>query len=111
MVKAVVENGVGATAISDLMVKKELCLSTLRSLTIIDNRNGSLIPAEITRPFLKLKHRQRFQSRLSIAFEQMLTPVETLNSLNLATIGVETPLEKRLSMKGEDRAGSLSTIN
>ncbi len=78
MVKAVVENGVGATAISDLMVKKELSLSTLRSLTVIDNRNGSLTPAEITRPFLKLKHRQRFQSRLSIAFEQMLIPVETL---------------------------------
>ncbi|MBD0265975.1 MAG: LysR family transcriptional regulator [Tolypothrix sp. Co-bin9] len=78
MVKAVVENGVGATAISDLMVKKELCLSTLRSLTVIDNRNGSLSPTEIIRPFLKLKHRQRFQSRLSTAFEQMLTPVETL---------------------------------
>jgi DNA-binding transcriptional LysR family regulator len=78
MVKAVVENGVGATAISDLMVKKELSLSTLRSLTVIDNRNGSLSPTEISRPFLKLKHRQRFQSRLSIAFEQMLIPVETL---------------------------------
>nr|WP_039747564.1 hypothetical protein [Hassalia byssoidea] len=53
-------------------------IACLRSLTIIDNRNGSLIPAEITRSFLKLKHRQRFQSRLSIAFEQMLIAVETL---------------------------------
>jgi DNA-binding transcriptional LysR family regulator len=73
MVKAVIENGVGATAISELMVKKELQLDTLRSIQVIDDRDGSNITVEIVRPFLKLKHRQRFQTRLSSAFEQMLT--------------------------------------
>jgi DNA-binding transcriptional LysR family regulator len=72
MVKAVIESGVGAAAISELMVEKELQLDTLRSIQVIDNRNGSRVAAEIVRPFLKLKHRQRFQTRLSIAFEQML---------------------------------------
>jgi DNA-binding transcriptional LysR family regulator len=72
MVKAVVENGVGATALSELMVKKELQLDTLRAVTVIDNRNGKGILSEIARPFLMLKHRQRFQSKLAIAFEQML---------------------------------------
>ncbi|HBL14286.1 MAG TPA: LysR family transcriptional regulator [Cyanobacteria bacterium UBA11162] len=72
MVKAVVESGVGATAISELMVEKELQLDTLRSLKIIDNRKKPSAIVEIVRPFLKLKHRQRFQTRLSQAFEQML---------------------------------------
>ena len=73
MVKAVIENGVGATAISELMVKKELQLDTLRSIQVIDDRDDSNITVEIVRPFLKLKHRQRFQTRLSSAFEQILT--------------------------------------
>ncbi|MBD1937074.1 LysR family transcriptional regulator [Microcoleus sp. FACHB-68] len=73
MVKAVIERGVGAAAISELMVKKELQLGTLRAMRVIDNRNGSHVNAEIVRPFLKLKHRQRFQTRLSKAFEQLLT--------------------------------------
>lgn len=72
MVKAVVENSVGATAISELMVEKELKLDTLRAIQVIDNKNGSSVPLEIARPFLNLKHRQRFQTRLSKAFEQML---------------------------------------
>jgi DNA-binding transcriptional LysR family regulator len=73
MVKAIIESGVGAAAISELMVKKELQLDTLRSIPVIDNRDGSSAIAEIVRPFLKLKHRQRFQTRLSRAFEQILT--------------------------------------
>jgi len=72
MVKAVVEGGVGAAAISELMVKKELQLDTLRSIPVIDNRDGSDVSLEIVRPFLKLKHQQRFQTRLSTVFEQML---------------------------------------
>ncbi len=73
MVKAVVESGVGATGISELMVEKELQLEMLRSIQIMDNREDSLLPIEIRRPFFKLKHRQRFQTRISIAFEQILT--------------------------------------
>lgn len=73
MVKAVVESGVGAAAISELMVKKELHLSTLCSIRVTDNREGSNQIVKIIRPFLKLKHRQRFQTQLAMAFEQMLT--------------------------------------
>lgn len=72
MVKAVVENGVGATALSELMVIKELQLDSLRAVTIIDDRIPKPTPVEIVRPFLKLKHKQRFQSKLAIAFEKML---------------------------------------
>lgn len=73
MVKAVVESGVGATGISELMVEKELRLDTLRSIQVIDDRDNSQIPIVIRRPFLKLKHRQRFQTRLVVAFEQILS--------------------------------------
>ncbi|BAZ49124.1 LysR family transcriptional regulator [Nostoc sp. NIES-4103] len=72
MAKAAIENGEGATGISELMVKKEIQLGTLRAIKVIDNRNGSGAIAEIVRPFFKLKHRQRFQTALSTAFEQML---------------------------------------
>jgi len=72
MTKAAVESGVGATGISELMVKKELQLDTLRAIQVIDNRNVKSVTAEIVRPFLKLKHRQRFQTTLSKVFEQML---------------------------------------
>ena len=72
MVKAVVESGVGAAAIPALMVKKELKLATLRSIQVIDTRTASPQPLEIVQPVLKLKHRERFQTRVAIAFEQML---------------------------------------
>lgn len=73
MVKAVIETGAAATAISELMVEKEIQLSTLRPIPVLDNRQDDWASTEIIRPFLKLKHRQRFQTRLSVAFEQMLT--------------------------------------
>lgn len=69
MVKAVVESGGGATGISEWMVKKELRLNILRSIRVIDDRENSQVPVEICRPFLKLKHRQCFQTRLVVAFE------------------------------------------
>lgn len=77
MVKAVVENGIGAAAISELMVRKELQLGTLRSIQVVDNRSkpDPRKPQylQIVRAFLKLKHRQRFQTKLSITFEEMLS--------------------------------------
>lgn len=73
MAKAAVESGVGATGISELMVKKELQLGTLQPIQVIDNREGFGVNAEIVRPFFKLKHRQRFQTALSKVFEQMLS--------------------------------------
>ncbi|MCM0592945.1 MAG: LysR substrate-binding domain-containing protein [Gloeotrichia echinulata DVL01] len=72
MSKAAVESGVGATGISELMVTKELQLGTLRTIQVIDNREESTVTAEIVRPFFKLKHRQRFQTALSKAFEKLL---------------------------------------
>ncbi len=70
MVKAVVESGVGAAAIPELMVLKELRLSTLHAIRIIDHDGTK---REIVQPVWKLKHRQRFQTRLAIVFEQMLS--------------------------------------
>ena len=72
MVKAVVESGVGAAAIPELMVKKELLLSVLRSIKIIDSKPRSNRSLEILQPVLKLKHRQRFQTGITKAFEQIL---------------------------------------
>jgi DNA-binding transcriptional LysR family regulator len=73
MVKAVVESGAGAAAIPELMVKNELQLATLRSLQIIDFVDNYQPTMEIVQPVLKLKHRQRFQTGISKAFEQILT--------------------------------------
>lgn len=70
MVKAVIESGVGAAAISELMIKKELQLGTLRRVKFIDDEKG--VSMQINRTFLKVKHRQRFQTRIVKAFEQML---------------------------------------
>ena len=87
MTKAAVESGVGATGISELMVKKELQLETLRTVQVVDNRNGFSVTTEIVRQFLKLKHRQRFQTTLSKVFEQMLISSMLDNSSqNLSTI-------------------------
>lgn len=74
MVKSVVENGVGAAAISELMLTKELQLCTLHAVQVIDKKDSLGKPLEIKQPVLKLKHRQRFQTRLAIAFEQIITP-------------------------------------
>jgi DNA-binding transcriptional LysR family regulator len=70
MVKAVVESGAGATAISELTVQKELQLGSLRAVQITGLPKQRM--AHITRFFLQIKCRQRFQTRLAQAFEQML---------------------------------------
>lgn len=68
MVKAVIEDGVGAAAISELMVQKELQLNSLRSVQIRE----LAATASIARSFLLLRHRQRFQTRISRAFTDLL---------------------------------------
>jgi hypothetical protein len=50
-------------------VEKELQLGTLQVVQVVDGQRDSL---EIIQPVLKLKHKQRFQTRFSVAFEQML---------------------------------------
>ena len=70
-VKAVVESGVGATAISNLIIVKELRLDLLRPIQVTGLRSHT--SAELlSRPFLLLKHRERFQPLISQAFEQLL---------------------------------------
>lgn len=72
MVKSVVETGVAAAGISELMIKKELKLGSLRAIQILDDRNGRTKTLEWVCPFLKLKHRERFQTRICQAFEEIL---------------------------------------
>ncbi|GFE69148.1 LysR family transcriptional regulator [Chroococcus sp. FPU101] len=79
MVKSVVETGVAAAGISELMIKKELKLGSLRAIQILDDRNGKTKTLEWVRPFLKLKHRERFQTRICQAFEEILE-TEPVNS-------------------------------
>lgn len=73
MVKAVVESGSGAAAISEMMIQKELQLGTLCALQVMDEQMAKLRPLEITQAVILLKHRQRFQTRLAVAFSEMLT--------------------------------------
>jgi DNA-binding transcriptional LysR family regulator len=73
MVKAVVEGGIGAAALPELMVQKELELNTLSSLKVIDDRKDLHRTLDIVQPIWKLKHRQRFQTKILAAFEQILT--------------------------------------
>ena len=80
MVKTAVETGIGAAAIPDVMVGKEIQLSTLHVINVSSCGNSSF---EIVQPIWKLKHQQRFQTRLSIEFEKVLTsnkPIYTKNS-------------------------------
>ncbi len=72
MVKAVVESGIGAAAIPELMVQNELKLSTLHAVQVIDREKGSGTKLEIIQPVWKLKHLQRFQTRVASAFEVIL---------------------------------------
>lgn len=72
MVKSVVESGYGVAALPELMVQKELQLGSLHAIQVIDDsaKTGNFL--EIVQPVLKLKHRQRFQTKVAIAFEQLL---------------------------------------
>lgn len=72
MIKAVVENDMGAAAIPDLMVTKELQLATLRSVTVMPNKGVAQPPLEIVQQIWKLKHRQRFQTKITSVFEELL---------------------------------------
>ncbi|BAZ14733.1 LysR family transcriptional regulator [Calothrix sp. NIES-4071] len=71
MVKAAVENGVGATALSELMVKKEVQLGVLRPIQLTMGKDSSY-KHEIVREFILIKHQQRFQTLVCQVFEKML---------------------------------------
>jgi DNA-binding transcriptional LysR family regulator len=70
MVKAALESSVRAAAISELMVQKEFQLGTLRAVKVLDS--DRLTSLEITRPFLKLTHNKRFQTRIAKVFGEIL---------------------------------------
>jgi DNA-binding transcriptional LysR family regulator len=72
MVKAVVEGGIGAAALPELMVQKEFQLGILRALPVVETRSGIITRLEIVQPIWKLKHQQRFQTQIMIAFEKIL---------------------------------------
>lgn len=76
MVKAVVESGVGAAAIPELMVTKELRLDILRSIRITHSDHKVRMSFDIVQPILMLKRRKRFQTRVLTAFEQLFLPGE-----------------------------------
>jgi DNA-binding transcriptional LysR family regulator len=73
MVKAVVESGVCAAALPELMVEKELRLSSLRAITIIPSQAERFHAMDIVQPILKIKHKQRFKTKTIIAFENILS--------------------------------------
>jgi DNA-binding transcriptional LysR family regulator len=70
MIKTLVENGIGVSAVPELMVKKEIQFSTLRCIKIEHPTQD--ITFDIIRPILLTKHRQRFQTKIAKVFEQML---------------------------------------
>lgn len=76
MIKAILEETQCAAGISELMVKKEIKLGTLKALKIIDDRKKQPLELHMIRPFLKIKHRERFQTKISQVFEQVLSFIE-----------------------------------
>lgn len=73
MVKAVVEKSASAAAISELMVQKELQLGNLRMIRVLySGPNDKLNALNMVQPVLMLTHQERFQSRVALAFQQML---------------------------------------
>jgi DNA-binding transcriptional LysR family regulator len=79
MVKAAVEEGAGITAISELLIKKELQLETLKILQVTDSANNTVALSEMNRPFILLKHQKRFQTRAAASFEQFLISYNNLS--------------------------------
>ncbi|MBL1208948.1 LysR substrate-binding domain-containing protein [Geminocystis sp. GBBB08] len=76
MIKAVLENSQTAAGISELMVKKEIKLGTLKAIKIYHDRGKKYQELEMTRPFLKIKHKERFQTKVAQVFEKLLSLTE-----------------------------------
>jgi hypothetical protein len=64
------------------MVRQELQLGTLRSIQILGSLQNRKKTLELLRPFLLIKHNQRFQTQIAQAFEKMLivSPFNVLKS-------------------------------
>jgi DNA-binding transcriptional LysR family regulator len=70
MIKTLVEKGIGAAVVPELMVQKEIRFSTLKCIKIEHQTQD--ITFDIIRPVLLIKHRQRFQTKISKVFEDIL---------------------------------------
>lgn len=73
MIKSILEDSEAVAGISELMVAKEIKLGILSALQIIDDRVKKAQELALVRPFLKIKHRERFQSKSSTAFEKFIS--------------------------------------
>ncbi len=91
MVKAIVESGMGAAVLPASMVRKELELSLLHAIQITASHSQQGETLAIVQSILKLKHRQRYQSRLVQLFEQTLMG-ETASQDGLSLLSQRTSL-------------------
>jgi DNA-binding transcriptional LysR family regulator len=82
MIKTLVEKGIGAAVVPELMVQKEIRFSTLKCVKIEHQTQD--ITFDILRPVLLIKHCQRFQTKISQAFEKILMEQKTNNIRFLA---------------------------
>lgn len=85
MIKTLVEKGIGAAAVPELMVKKEIQFSTIHCVKIEHPTQD--ITFDILRLILLIKHRQRFQTKISKAFETMLMKPDKNLELLVERIG------------------------
>lgn len=76
MIKAVVEGGIGAAALPRSIVRSELKLGTLKSISVVDDIDHPKHTYEMTQPVILLRHQKRFRTRISKAFEEILVEVE-----------------------------------
>lgn len=72
MVKLAVEESSSAAPMPELMLKKELQLGTLKPIKVLYPQQNQLTVLDMIQPVLMLTHRERFQSRVAIAFQQLL---------------------------------------
>lgn len=72
MVKTVVETGIVAAALPDLMVSKEIQMSILHPVQIVNRSCKVEQNLEIKQFAWRLRHQHRFQTKLLSTFEQLL---------------------------------------
>ncbi|MBD0335211.1 MAG: LysR family transcriptional regulator [Cyanobacteria bacterium Co-bin13] len=76
MIKAVVEGGIGAAPVPRSMVRREIQLSTLKAIRVVDTVSRPKRTYQISQPMLLLKHQKRFQTRIAKEFELLLLQEE-----------------------------------
>jgi DNA-binding transcriptional LysR family regulator len=72
MVKTVVESGIGVAVMPSMMITKEVQLAILHPVQVVRDNYPLKCTLDIVQPIWKLKHQQRFQTKISLAFEQIL---------------------------------------